>query len=60
VSENGVKLMTLSSNLFNLTRETGSIYNFGYIAECHRKRLMRIRNNMGAYESVRKLVAFSI
>jgi hypothetical protein len=60
VSENGVKLMTLSSNLFNVTRETGSIYNFGYIAECHRKRLMRIRNNIGAYESVRKLVAFPI
>jgi hypothetical protein len=60
VNKKGVKLMTLLSNLFYLTRETGSIYNFRYIAECHRKRLMKIRNNMGAYESVGKLVAFSI
>jgi hypothetical protein len=47
-------------NLFNLTRETGNIYNFGYIAEYHRKRVMKVRNNIGVYESVRKLVAFSI
>jgi hypothetical protein len=53
-------LVSLMSNLFYLARETGSIYNFRYIAECHRKRLMRIRNNIGAYESVRKLVALSI
>jgi hypothetical protein len=46
------------SNLFNLPKETGSIYSFEYIAECHRKRLIKTRNNMGAYESVRKLVAF--
>jgi hypothetical protein len=42
IDENSVKLMTLSSNLFYLTRETGSIYNFGYMAECHRKRLIKI------------------
>jgi hypothetical protein len=60
VDKKGVKLMTLSSNLLYFTRETGSIYNFRYIVECHRKRLKRIRNNIGAYESVRKLVAFSI
>jgi hypothetical protein len=48
------------SNLFYFARKSGSIYNFRYIAECHRKRLMKARNNMGVYESVRKLVAFSI
>jgi hypothetical protein len=52
--------MTLLSNLLYFTRETGSIYNFRYVVEYHRKRLMKIRNNIGAYESVRKLVAFSI
>jgi hypothetical protein len=52
--------MILLSNLLYFTRETGSIYNFRYIVECHRKRLIKIRNNIGAYESVGKLVAFSI
>jgi hypothetical protein len=47
-------------NLFNLTKKTGSIHNFGYIVECHRKKLIKIRNNMGACESVGKLVAFSL
>jgi hypothetical protein len=46
------------SNLFHLAKKVGSIFNIGYMAECHRKRLMKIRNNMGAYESVRELVAF--
>jgi hypothetical protein len=45
------------SNFFDLIREIGSIYNFQYIAECHRKRLIKIRTATGAYESVRKLVA---
>jgi hypothetical protein len=53
VSENGVKLVLFA-------RKTGSIYNFRYIAEYHRKRVIKVRNNIGAYESVRKLVAFSI
>jgi hypothetical protein len=48
------------SNLFNLAREIGSIYNVGYIAECHRKRLIKTGISIGAYESVRKLVVFSI
>jgi hypothetical protein len=48
------------SNLLYFTRETGIIYNFRYITEYHRKRLIKIRNNIGAYKSVRKLVAFSI
>jgi hypothetical protein len=48
------------SNLLYFTRERGGIYNFRYIVEYHRKRLIKIRNNIGAYESVRKLVAFSI
>jgi hypothetical protein len=60
VDKKGVKLMTLSLNLLYFTRETGSIYNFRYIAEYHRKRRIKIRNNIGAYESIRKLVAFSI
>jgi hypothetical protein len=60
VNRKGVKLVTLLLNLLYFTRETGSIYKFRYMAECHRKRLIKIRNNMGAYESVRKLVAFSI
>jgi hypothetical protein len=60
VSENSVKLITLSLNLFYFTRKTGSIYNFGYIAGYHRKRLIRIRNNIGAYKSVRKLITFPI
>jgi hypothetical protein len=46
-------------NLFYFTRETGSIYNFRYMVECHGKRLIEIRINIGAYESVRKLVASS-
>jgi hypothetical protein len=48
------------SSLFNLTRETGSIYNFRYIAVCQGKRLIKSQNNIGAYESVRKLVVLSI
>jgi hypothetical protein len=47
------------SYLFYLARKLGGIYNFRYMANCHRERLMKIRNNIGAYESVRKLVAFS-
>jgi hypothetical protein len=39
--------MTLLSNLFYLTRNLGSIYNFRYMAKHQRKRLIKIRNNMG-------------
>ena len=46
-------------NLFYFTRKTSSIYNFRYMVECYKKRVNEIRNNIGAYESVRKLVAFS-
>jgi hypothetical protein len=52
--------LEMVSNLFYFARKTGSIYSFRYIAECQRKRVMKVRNNIGAYESVRKLVAFSI
>jgi hypothetical protein len=43
VDKKGVKLMIL----LYFTRKTGSIYNFSYIVECHGKRLIKIRNNMG-------------
>jgi hypothetical protein len=46
-------------NLFYLTRKLDSIYNFRYIVECYRKRLIKIRNNIGVYESIRKLITFS-
>jgi hypothetical protein len=60
MNKKGVKLIILLLNLLYFTREIGSIYNFRYIIEYYRKRLIKIRNNIGAYESVRKLVAFSI
>jgi hypothetical protein len=36
------------SNLFYLSRETCSYYNFRYIAECRRKRLIKIQSKQQA------------